>query len=188
MINGRKLFNNSKCWILIPLGWGNARHKYGLGEEWLKSSPADRDLGVLVDSRLSVSQQRANPILGCIKQSITSHSKLSCSIPCWCGLTWSTLCRSGPHHGRRMWRPLNASRRGQCWWKAGRNVLWGTAKDSGFAQLGEKQDEGQPHHSLQLPEEEKWTGRCWALIVTGMHWQDEWKWFKAAQGEVQIGH
>ena len=70
----------SKCQNL-HLGWSNDGHKYKLGEEWLESSPAERDLGVLVDSRISVSQQcvlaakRANHILGCIKHSITSLSK-----------------------------------------------------------------------------------------------------------------
>ena len=79
MINGMK-FNKSKCRIL-HLGRSNAGYKYKLGEEWLESSPAERDLGVLVDSRLSMSQQRAlaakraNRILGCIKPSITSRSK-----------------------------------------------------------------------------------------------------------------
>ena len=76
IINGMK-FNKTKCWIL-HLGWSNAGHRYKLGEEWLESSPAERDLGLLVDSRLNVSQQsalaakRANCILGCIKHSITS--------------------------------------------------------------------------------------------------------------------
>jgi len=79
MINGMK-FNKSKCRIL-HLGWGNARPKYKSGEEWLESSPAERDLGVLVSSRLHMSQQRAvgawraNPILGCIKHNITSRAK-----------------------------------------------------------------------------------------------------------------
>ncbi|KAK4826204.1 hypothetical protein QYF61_006148 [Mycteria americana] len=79
MINGVKI-NKSKCWTL-HLGQSNVRHKYKLGEEWLESSPAERDLGVLVDSRLNRSRQcvlaakRPNHILGCIRHSITSHSK-----------------------------------------------------------------------------------------------------------------
>ena len=79
MINGM-YFNKSKCWILY-LGWSNAGHKYKRGEEWLASSPAERNLGVLANSRLSVSQQcalaakKANPILGGIKHSITSWPK-----------------------------------------------------------------------------------------------------------------
>ncbi|KAK4822566.1 hypothetical protein QYF61_016135 [Mycteria americana] len=79
IINGRK-FNKSKCQILHP-GQRNAGHNYKLGEECLEGSPAERDLGVLVDSRLNMSQQcalaakRAKHILGCIKHSITSQSK-----------------------------------------------------------------------------------------------------------------
>ncbi|GAB0179848.1 mitochondrial enolase superfamily member 1 [Grus japonensis] len=78
MINGMK-FNKLKCQIL-HLGQSNSGHKYKLGEEWLESSPAERDLGVLADSRLNMSQQcvraakRTNFILGCIKHSITSWS------------------------------------------------------------------------------------------------------------------
>ncbi|KAK4827506.1 hypothetical protein QYF61_018806 [Mycteria americana] len=73
-------FNKSKCQIL-HLGQSNTKHKYKLREKWLESSPAEKDQGVLVDSRLSVSQQcalaakRTNHILGCIKHTITSRSK-----------------------------------------------------------------------------------------------------------------
>jgi len=73
MINGMK-FNKSK-------GQSNTTHRYKLGEGWLESSPAERDLGVLVGSRLSVSWQcalaanRANANLGCTKHSITGRSK-----------------------------------------------------------------------------------------------------------------
>jgi len=73
-------FNKNKC-IILHLGWSDARYKYKLGEEWLESSPAESHLGLLVDTRLTMTQQcdlaadRAKCIQGCIKHSITSRSK-----------------------------------------------------------------------------------------------------------------
>jgi len=54
-------------------------HQYRLRADLLQSSSAERDLGVLVDNRLTTSQQctlaakKANGILGYIKNSVASR-------------------------------------------------------------------------------------------------------------------
>jgi len=72
-------FNKIKSKIL-HVGQGNHLYHYRLGHEEIESSPAKKDLEVLVDEKLDRSQhalasQKGNCILGFIKRNMANRSK-----------------------------------------------------------------------------------------------------------------
>jgi len=70
--------NKAKCKVL-QLGQGNSWYQYRLGDAGMESSPAKKDLGVLVGEKLDRSRpcvlaaKKANHILGCIQSNVASR-------------------------------------------------------------------------------------------------------------------
>ena len=66
-------FNKIKCKVL-HLGRGNPQYQYRLKDEWIESSPEEKDMRILVDDKLDMRQQcvlaayNTNSIMGCIKK------------------------------------------------------------------------------------------------------------------------
>jgi len=73
-------FHKATCKVL-RMDWGKPWYQHWLGDERIESSPVEKDLGVLVDEKLDISQlcvlaaQKTNHILGCIPSSVASRSK-----------------------------------------------------------------------------------------------------------------
>lgn len=69
-------------------GRNNPKYQHRLGADWLESSLAEKDLGVLIDTKLIMSHLcvlGAKQVLGCIRQSGASRLRDDCRLVKWRG-------------------------------------------------------------------------------------------------------
>ncbi|GAB0204601.1 hypothetical protein GRJ2_002925700 [Grus japonensis] len=97
-------FNKAKCKVLHP-AQGSHQYQHKLEHEYIENSPEDKNLGILLEEKLDMSQQcalaaqKANRILGCIKRGVTNRSR-EVILP-----LYSTLMRLHLEYCIQLWDP-----------------------------------------------------------------------------------
>ena len=98
-------FNVDKC-VVLHVGSNNERNSYRLGDQELKSSNMEKDLGIIMDSSLKFSEQcsvavkSANQTLGLIKRTVKSRNKIVI------GRLYTALVRPKLEYCIQAWRPF----------------------------------------------------------------------------------
>ena len=114
-------FNNGKCRVL-HLGRNNFMHQYRLGVDLLESSSVKRDLGVLLNDKLTMIQQcalitrKVNGLLRCLKKECDQQVEGGSPPPLLCPSEASSgVSSSGLPSSRKMrsyWRESSRGLRG----------------------------------------------------------------------------
>lgn len=131
---------------------------YRLREELHESSPAKKDLGVLVDDKLGKSQwcslavRKANCILGCINRGVAAGRRKGLyplALPLW-GIC-NTALRPGASSTKIMWSCWSRSRGGhRDDQRAGAPLLWRQGEAVLFVQPRQEKASGTPHCNLPV--------------------------------------
>ncbi|KAK4818522.1 hypothetical protein QYF61_014358 [Mycteria americana] len=119
-------FNKAKRKVL-HLGCGNPQYQFRLGDEWIESSLAEKDLGIL----------KANRILGCIKRSVASRSREEI-LP-----LYSTLMRSYLEYCIQLWGPQSKKDMDLLEW-----IQWRAMKIRGMEHLSHEERLREVHKKL----------------------------------------
>jgi len=109
-------FNKAKCKVL-HMGQGNPHYQYRLGDEGIESSPEEKDLGVLVDEKLNMSQQGAltaqgQPWPGLHQKQCGQQGKGGDSAPLLCSGETPPASSSGALSTGKAWTCCSGSRGG----------------------------------------------------------------------------